>query len=813
MMTARSTRVLKIIPSVIAFCLICTATQAKYSGGTGEPNDPYQIATAEDLMLLSESTEDYDKHFIMTADIDLDPNLPGRKVFNKAIVAPDTNDVEDGFQGIPFTGIFEGNGHKIFNFISTSTDSDFLGVFGYMNNTNTRICNLGLINSYVDALNGSNVGSLVGWLAEGIITNCFAEDGRVSGDRNVGGIVGSHGPEDTDSHSPSSLISNCYSTSHVSGKFAVGGFAGDMRPGSKITDSHAIGNIYGQDKSSWLGGFVGCNNYGMIERCYATGDVSVENIGSLGSLGGFVGRYINGRINSCYAKGNISTGDSSKRLGGFVGHIDIGPITNCYANGAVSAGRDSRYVGGFVGYNDAYGTIDSCYATGHLQVGEGTRNVGGLVGFAERSVGYGGYGLVAKCFWDIQTSGIQTSAGGIGLTTIQMMDTEVYSLNGWAGNPNWIIDAGNDYPHLVWEGKTGEPIPNLLTDWFIGTGTQADPYQIATAEQLVLIAKAPILWDKCFVLVSDLDLATISIRPIGVCAGNEFAGIFNGNGYVISNLGVGLSEGSTSSSGLFGYISKGGQVTRLRFEGAAVVSGDNSLNLGILANANYGTISDCNATGSVSAGNSSNALGGLVGMNRGTITTSCAAARVVSGESSSRIGGFVGQNWGIITFCHVKADISSGRESRGLGGLSGSNEGNNKALIANCYAVGYIDGAESCRELGGLVGFNLGAKINSSYSAVAVNTENNSFEFSGLLGDNVIDGTIEKCYFLASTDEDEMVNGFGLALTDEQLKQQASFIGWDFIGETANGTDDTWWIDEGRDYPRLWWELTEVESD
>ena len=394
-----------------------------------------------------------------------------------------------------------------------------------------------------------------------------------------------------------------------------------------------------------------------------------------------------------------------------------------------------------------------------------------------------------------------------------MMDTEVYSLNGWAGNPNWIIDAGNDYPHLVWEGKTGEPIPRLLTDWFIGTGTQADPYQIATAEQLVLIAKAPILWDKCFVLVSDLDLATISIRPIGVCAGNEFAGIFNGNGYVISNLGVGLSEGSTSSSGLFGYISKGGQVTRLRFEGAAVVSGDNSLNLGILANANYGTISDCNATGSVSAGNSSNALGGLVGMNRGTITTSCAAARVVSGESSSRIGGFVGQNWGIITFCHVKADISSGRESRGLGGLSGSNEGNNKALIANCYAVGYIDGAESCRELGGLVGFNLGAKINSSYSAVAVNTENNSFEFSGLLGDNVIDGTIEKCYFLASTDEDEMVNGFGLALTDEQLKQQASFIGWDFIGETANGTDDTWWIDEGRDYPRLWWELTEVESD
>jgi hypothetical protein len=35
--------------------------------------------------------------------------------------------------------------------------------------------------------------------------------------------------------------------------------------------------------------------------------------------------------------------------------------------------------------------------------------------------------------------------------------------------------------------------------------------------------------------------------------------------------------------------------------------------------------------------------------------------------------------------------------------------------------------------------------------------------------------------------------------------------GWDFAGETANGTEDIWWIDEGRDYPRLWWEVPEAE--
>ncbi|MCX5644607.1 MAG: hypothetical protein NTZ17_07960 [Phycisphaerae bacterium] len=36
----------------------------------------------------------------------------------------------------------------------------------------------------------------------------------------------------------------------------------------------------------------------------------------------------------------------------------------------------------------------------------------------------------------------------------------------------------------------------------------------------------------------------------------------------------------------------------------------------------------------------------------------------------------------------------------------------------------------------------------------------------------------------------------------------ATFLdaGWDFVGETANGPEDIWWILEGKDYPHLWWE-------
>jgi len=41
-----------------------------------------------------------------------------------------------------------------------------------------------------------------------------------------------------------------------------------------------------------------------------------------------------------------------------------------------------------------------------------------------------------------------------------------------------------------------------------------------------------------------------------------------------------------------------------------------------------------------------------------------------------------------------------------------------------------------------------------------------------------------------------------------EMQTASTFLdaGWDFLDETANGTEDIWWILEGQDYPRLWWE-------
>lgn len=74
MATPSNSTILRTIPLLIAVCLIACPHYAKYGGGSGTAEDPYQIATAQDLILLGESPDDYDKHFVLTADIDLDPN-------------------------------------------------------------------------------------------------------------------------------------------------------------------------------------------------------------------------------------------------------------------------------------------------------------------------------------------------------------------------------------------------------------------------------------------------------------------------------------------------------------------------------------------------------------------------------------------------------------------------------------------------------------------------------------------------------------------------------------------------------------------
>ena len=257
---------------VVSICLLATTSvaHAQYSGGSGEPNDPYQIATATDLIALGETPDDYDKHFIMTADIDLDPNLPGRKVFDKAVIAP--------YRVSPFEGVFDGNDHQILNM--TIWGVIHIGLFGSVG-TDGEVLNLGL--------EGATVAGAAGWAPVGVAVSHFTE-----GSDYVGGLVGLN-----DGH-----VSGCYCTGVVTGETSVGALAG--RSNGSVADCYSAASVGG---NTYIGGLVGYNG-GGITGSYSTGEVDGGQ-----DVGGLVGSN-GGGITGSYSTGEVDGGGTACRRPG-----------------------------------------------------------------------------------------------------------------------------------------------------------------------------------------------------------------------------------------------------------------------------------------------------------------------------------------------------------------------------------------------------------------------------------------------------------------------------------------------------------------
>jgi len=400
----------------------------KYSGGTGEPNNPYRIGDANDMQQIGANPDDWDAHFVMVKDINL-ADYTGTQ-FN--IVGNVAN---------AFTGVFDGNDHTISNFTYV-TDANGIGLFAYINDANAEIKDLTLIEPNVDGGTMDAVGSLVGAMAKGTVSGCGIQGGSVSGLQCTGALVG---------WNYQGTISNCYATAVVSGHYHTGGLVGMNYLGT-IWNCYAGGRVCGEYST---GGVVGRNTFGEISACYATGAVHGNNYWT----GGLVG-WNEGTISDCYAKGSVdgndhtgglvgcnectisdcsncfATGDvtGNANVGGLVGLNEGGMISNCYATGTVD-GND--YTGGLAGYH-SLGTISNCYAATAVS---GDANTGGLVG-------YNIAGMVSDSFWDVNTSGLKISDGGTLKTTAEMQTESTFTDAGWDFIEIWNIGENQTYPYL-----------------------------------------------------------------------------------------------------------------------------------------------------------------------------------------------------------------------------------------------------------------------------------------------------------------------------------------------------------------------------
>ena len=352
--------------------------------GSGTAEDPYLISTAEEFALLSWYPDVLNKHIRLIANLDL----------NGITLYP------IGDLGL-FTGVFDGNGHTISNAVINQPISNYVGLF-----------------------------SIVG--PDGQILNLGVENIKVTGYKNIGGLVGKNNE---------GAIMSCYVTGIISGS---GGS---------------------------VGGLVGYNYFGTITVCY-----TVATINGDWGVGGLVGYSYGGKLAQCYATDSVV---GSNCVGGLVGNMHGGSITHCYATGSV---RGDDTVGGLVG--DNYSILTHCYATGSVS---GSSLVGGLVG----SNTYAN----TTCYWDIQTSGMTTSDGGTGKTTAEMQTLSTFISAGWdftneisnGTNDIWrMCTDGVNYPRLNWESTDGDFVcPNgvdtddlmyYVDHWLIGVCSPDNNY-------------------------------------------------------------------------------------------------------------------------------------------------------------------------------------------------------------------------------------------------------------------------------------------------------------------------------------------------
>ena len=214
----------------------------------------------------------------------------------------------------PFTGVFNGNGHKISNIKISKNENDFQGLFG--------VCN-------------------------GIIKNVGIESGVIGGKRCAGGIVGLGN---------NCTIENCYNKADIT---VDGGNSG-----------------YAINSGGILGRALLTSEKVLISRCFNTGtiklneDTTGENTGS-GAAGicGVSGRCV--EIEDCFNKGKVSTKSNGQNP--MAGGISTGGgfIKYCYNLGYIScegtreaSRKEYVAIGGICAQTT--GEIIGCYNLGKI---------------------------------------------------------------------------------------------------------------------------------------------------------------------------------------------------------------------------------------------------------------------------------------------------------------------------------------------------------------------------------------------------------------------------------------------------------------
>ena len=470
-----------------------------------------------------------------------------------------------------------------------------------------------------------------------------------------------------------------------------------------------VGNVEG------IGGVAGDIKQGTVKNCFTTGTISGNSY-----LGGIVGSF-SGRLENCYSTAVVS--GTYQMVGGVAG-IVVGSMVGCYATGAVSAAKE---VGGLAGRLISIGEIKNSVAL-NPSVTATDMNAGRVVGY----IFSGG-----SCSGNIAFSGMVVKIKDVvqsitdGTESYNGQDKSADQLKTAAGFPNaltstpWHYFAGalpllkDDQGNLL-RAQDGT-LPTYIgigANFIAGDGSEENPYLISSHYQLAQLAKLinsgiGEYYKKHYRLIDDIDLSMYRNNGGWTPIGNgtySFAGSFDGNGKVVSNLFI--DRVGQSNQGLFGSIDN------------AVIRNLGITKANILA---------------------SQYVGGLFGMASRSLIQNCYVSGIIEARSlyGGGIVGYIGVN-SLVESCYTDCLVKSLRH---VGGIAGAIV---NSTIENCYTLGLVGKTDSGayhNNSGGLAGTANNATISNCYVA---NSVEGDMVVGGVVG-NAMSSTVQKCLMLGNS--------------------------------------------------------------
>lgn len=632
------------------------------------------------------------------------------------------------------------------NPIGTDSSNAFTGIFDGNGHTISGLnCIFSSAAANVNAgLFGYNKGTIQNL---GMVNSSITLNSTSSSYGYVGGITGYN----------TGTILNVYNAGSVTGPLSssnysyTGGVAGYST--GTITDCSNSGRVAGPASYyTYTGGIAGYN-YGSLNDSGNTGSVSGCNVGGvagynnyktisncyntgkidgIGWLGGIAGYNRSGTISRCYNTSRINSPYSD--VGGIVGYASSGDINNCYNTGNLCG----KYAGGIAGYSGA--NISNCYSIGSVY-GD---TVGGIVG-----TNY--LGTLVNCYFLNINSGDGSSAS---LTLEEMKSASSYSAIDFTDI--WAIDSSAAYKFPTLKNLPHVEMEEDTIAFSGGNGSVYNPYEIADKNQLDNVRND---LAASYILTADIVFNEADFeqggafynggdgwKPLGTDYSNPFGGIFDGKGYTISGLVSNVTSSSYNAyAGLFGYNS--GVIKNTGITGSSIRGYFNgsarsafTAYAGGITGQNYGSIISCYNTGSVNS------------ESLGTFAYS---------------GGITGLNFGNINNCYNTGSVGGARSA----GIAGKNSRN----ISNCYNTGAVSGC--------------GIAADNDYGSIS-NCYNSGNAGVGIIADSGLYGYTYNCYYLNSTSYGH--SDCGTPLTIDQMKDQASFSGFDF--------ENIWTMDNNASY-------------